>query len=639
MKFLKFLIYFEISLPIFTLTSSIFHPQSSTTSISTAIVSICKEFFIKNSIKFDFIIYGEHSRHLSDVINGVLKKYPKNSSIIIRDMENFGNWNHILNDSAVIFVKNSTSVHNFNRHAKFKNLYPKHLKILFYIEEPTAKILTKFSEFTTDIPSIITFEYFIINSKKFLQLFTVNHFADGICNQITPTTLNIFFKKSRKWKLELKNHRKFLNFHQCPLTILENYGGALNIESLNLELFACLKAHKSQFCHDLRRNLTKAPNLKLRGLTYELFELMAKTANFTPKYEFLPLSSKNKSEIYVKIWRIPFNTDDPFMHLLMPIYPYEYIIVTTPSEYYTNYEKLLLPFDVTTWILIIIAFLTSFLMISLMEIFHKLSNLRSLHSSFVNVIQVIFGNSVKRPPRKVLQRVVMILFIFLCLIFRTCYQNKLFEFITDEMRKPPPRDLDDLFARSYNIVSYLEPRMFFLLKQKLMPRKKNKTVHVDNQHKVLKFFCANYEDSTAKLGFFMPKSVLGYTNTMCGSPATILKNFKFVDDSMNFGITRNSILYESLSEVIEKLNPSGIIQYLINYDSWVTYDKFDSAVTKVPRILTFNDLSFGFVLWLAACGISVVGFAVEMTEYKMRIAIKNMIGVVVFLSSVKWRFL
>ena len=137
----------------------------------------------------------------------------------------------------------------------------------------------------------------------------------------------------------------------------------------------------------------------------------------------------------------------------------------------------------------------------------------------------------------------------------------------------------------------------------------------------------------------MPKSVLGYTNVMCGGSATTLKNFKFVDDSMNFGITRNSILYDSLNEVIEKLNPSGIIQYLINYDSWVTYNKFDTATVKVPRILTFNDLSFGFVLWLIACGISIVGFAVEMTEYKIRIMIENIIGIGIFLLSVKWKFL
>lgn len=165
------------------------------------------------------------------------------------------------------------------------------------------------------------------------------------------------------------------------------------------------------------------------------------------------------------------------------------------------------------------------------------------------------------------------------------------------------------------------------------------TIYIDKQHKVLRFFCDNFEDSTAKLGFFMPKSVLGYTSVMCGGSATILKNFKYVDDSMNFGIARNSILSESLNEVLEKLGPSGIIQYLINFDSWVTYRNFKSAAAKVPRVLTLNDLSFGFVLWLVACLISVIGFAVEVTEYNIKIMLQNVIGIGIFLFGVQWKFL
>lgn len=156
---------------------------------------------------------------------------------------------------------------------------------------------------------------------------------------------------------------------------------------------------------------------------------------------------------------------------------------------------------------------------------------------------------------------------------------------------------------------------------------------------MLKSFCKSFEDPKAKLGFFIPKSALGYTNLMCGGSVTVLKNFKFVDGSMNLGIARNSILYESLNEILEKLGPSGIFQHLINYDPSVDYPIFDSAIEKPPRILTLDDLSFGFVLWLVACCISIVGFAVEVTEYNLRILIKNMVGIGIFLIAVQWEFL
>lgn len=135
----------------------------------------------------------------------------------------------------------------------------------------------------------------------------------------------------------------------------------------------------------------------------------------------------------------------------------------------------------------------------------------------------------------------------------------------------------------------------------------------------------------------MPKSILGYTNVMCGGSAIILKNFKLLDDSMNFGITRNSILYEPLNEVLEKLNPSGIIQHLIEFHSWIIDHKFELVAEKHPRILTFDDLSFGFVLWLAACGISAIGFIIELLEYKIRMMIENIIGVGTLMCKMPWR--
>jgi hypothetical protein len=40
--------------------------------VSKSIAEICEEIFVKKSIKFDLIIYGERTRHLSDIADGVL---------------------------------------------------------------------------------------------------------------------------------------------------------------------------------------------------------------------------------------------------------------------------------------------------------------------------------------------------------------------------------------------------------------------------------------------------------------------------------------------------------------------------------------------------------------------------------------
>ena len=71
-------------------------------SISTAIANICEEFFIKNSIKFDLIIYGERTYHFDDILDGILEHVGGNFSKTVRHIDDLFNWDHELEDSAVI---------------------------------------------------------------------------------------------------------------------------------------------------------------------------------------------------------------------------------------------------------------------------------------------------------------------------------------------------------------------------------------------------------------------------------------------------------------------------------------------------------------------------------------------------------
>ena len=145
MSILKFLIFFDILSLIFSINLTLFSAKSPTIAISTAIWSICDEYFVKNLIKFDIYIYGESSSHLNDVVNGILMKNRKNFTVNIRNVKNIDNWNHKLNDAAVIFVRNSKNLLNFSKRIKLVNSYPKQLKILFYIEKPAKIIPTKLS--------------------------------------------------------------------------------------------------------------------------------------------------------------------------------------------------------------------------------------------------------------------------------------------------------------------------------------------------------------------------------------------------------------------------------------------------------------------------------------------------------------
>jgi hypothetical protein len=69
-----------------------------------------------------------------------------------------------------------------------------------------------------------------------------------------------------------------------------------------------------------------------------------------------------------------------------------------------------------------------------------------------NAVAIFFGIGQTRLPAEHFSRFIWLLFIWFCLIFRTCWQSKMFEFMTTDMRKPLPASIDDLREMNYTIV-------------------------------------------------------------------------------------------------------------------------------------------------------------------------------------------
>ena len=131
-------------------------------------------------------------------------------------------------------------------------------------------------------------------------------------------------------------------------------------------------------------------------------------------------------------------------------------LLITPSELYTNYEKLFFPFDQTTWILLTLTFSIAFAVILVVNQLPRwIRNYvygDGVEMPAYNMVGIFFGIGQVRLPRHYFSRTILILFVWFCLIFRTCYQSMMFEFTTSDMQKPLPETLEDLFEHNYTIV-------------------------------------------------------------------------------------------------------------------------------------------------------------------------------------------
>lgn len=109
----------------------------------------------------------------------------------------------------------------------------------------------------------------------------------------------------------------------------------------------------------------------------------------------------------------------------------------------------------------------------------------------------------------------------------------------------------------------------------------------------------------------MSVSQMTIYNSICNGALIPVKDFQISSTPTGLGMFRNSVLWPLFDDVMNKLIPSGIIHHIPNLYDYLMYDKYCYLPKKVPRILTFQDLAFGFALWLTACGISIIVFVAE----------------------------
>jgi hypothetical protein len=96
-----------------------------------------------------------------------------------------------------------------------------------------------------------------------------------------------------------------------------------------------------------------------------------------------------------------------------------------------------------------------------------------------------------------------------------------------------------------------------------------------------------------------------------------------------FKYSITSSIGKSIDYVVERMMPFGIPQYWYSYYQWYKYVK-DRVMDENdgPRVFALIDLWHGFIIWLAACLFSTVGFIIEwvlMLTFKLIKLITNLV--------------
>ena len=136
-------------------------------------------------------------------------------------------------------------------------------------------------------------------------------------------------------------------------------------------------------------------------------------------------------------------------------YHFRPVLYIPPGGLYTSFEKISLPFDRETWIGLLITFISGTITIFIINRFSEKLRIifygNSRHASIFDIFRTFFGIPENISPNGNFARIILISFVLWCLVVRTAYQGKLFEFTTTAVRKPEMRSLEELRSRNFTL--------------------------------------------------------------------------------------------------------------------------------------------------------------------------------------------
>jgi hypothetical protein len=219
------------------------------------------------------------------------------------------------------------------------------------------------------------------------------------------------------------------------------------------------------------------------GIIPEIFKIASEKYNFKDEYQpviphyqtsFIADPAHDKFEIIIinKTYREPnvciellnINTSI-FNHVrqTVPFLDMSRILLVSPGERYTPYDRLFLPFDKNSWMFI---FGTVCTVLSILFVVDNLSRRTEpfvFGGSTLKVLRIFLGSPQTRMPHRYFSRLILIFFIFFCLIIRACFQSKIFQIITSDQRHPPPKTISDLIDRHYTVYTLMSHDSFEFL--------------------------------------------------------------------------------------------------------------------------------------------------------------------------------
>lgn len=338
-----------------------------------------------------------------------------------------------VDESGIIAVDSVDSLKDFNGKVDLTNEYPKSLKFFVLIKNANVKSLSTIPDTT-----ILQFQYFLTEEDAFVKIWTFVWYTPELCNKTQLVEVNRFSKMKKAWMSNKFVIEKFQNFHGCDVRFglyFENPAQTFRLQD---------------------------GKLVYGGFHIGMFSSLSRVMNYSVSFNpFFAKDENSEMELYlpdpvdalVQLYKQKHTNEVNDSFITRQYVYFSDVVAVPPGEKYSAYEKLGMPFDATTWILITFTFFAAFSTIFVMNfVAGKIRNFvfgRNIKTPALNVLMIFFGISQVTLPRRNFARFIVIIFIFYSLIMRTAWQAMIFEQMQKNITKPEIKNVEEFAERNF----------------------------------------------------------------------------------------------------------------------------------------------------------------------------------------------
>jgi hypothetical protein len=389
--------------------------------MSSLIDHFCENYHIRN---FEVIV--ENDKFLIRLANEILRN--TSSPLNVRKV-NLGETFRVIFEHAQLFLLKSKKSMNKTIEAERLHTWStqKNVKIVYFKDsiESTQEVSIK-----VGTPQFFYLLHNQINDS--MMLHNQVYYEPGHCENWERVwkIVNMFDHEKLEWTTT-SFLQKYDNFNNCPIPMI------LFLSGNNIQISA-YKNENGEYAY------FSGYFMMILQIFWEKYKIQFRSVvhNYCAYDDAICMSNGKVTGHTSYLSTLPLSTD----HITF--------IVTRGSEY-TPFEKLLLPFDLETWIMVIITFIIGYLTILIIyqcpQYVQDFVFGSSIRDPSMSLAQIFFGIGLIQTPSRNFARFLFMMFTLYCLIIRTAYQGKMFDFLHSKAEKSTPETMQDLIRHQIPI--------------------------------------------------------------------------------------------------------------------------------------------------------------------------------------------